>query len=55
MRVRKNAVQVLIPQYGLEGPIYFAGKDGKSQVASLDYDASVPSLAVTTGGTVGHG
>jgi exosome complex exonuclease DIS3/RRP44 len=25
--IRKNALQVLIPKYGLEGTIYVAGKD----------------------------
>lgn len=30
--VRQNALQVLIPKYGLEGSIYLKGMDGKTNL-----------------------
>ncbi|NXU58083.1 RRP44 exonuclease, partial [Turnix velox] len=48
--VRKNAVVVLIPKYGLEGTVFFEEK-GKP-TPRLDYNDEVPSLTVE--GTILH-
>eukprot|EP00042_Codosiga_hollandica_P046300 m.485558 g.485558 ORF g.485558 m.485558 type:complete len:1099 (+) comp57208_c0_seq10:182-3478(+) len=63
MRIRKNAVAVLCPRFGMEGPVYFDGRDdqAKSSTAgvkrkaqesslpfTLDYDPAVPLLRVTS-------
>ncbi|XP_077200108.1 exosome complex exonuclease RRP44 [Paroedura picta] len=42
--VRKNAIVVLIPKYGLEGTVFFEGKD-KPKPALL-YNDEIPSLTV---------
>uniref|UniRef100_A0A667WV92 DIS3 homolog, exosome endoribonuclease and 3'-5' exoribonuclease n=1 Tax=Myripristis murdjan TaxID=586833 RepID=A0A667WV92_9TELE len=42
--VRKNAIIVLIPKFGLEGTVFFDGK-GKTGV-NLRFDEEVPSLTV---------
>ncbi|NXS56277.1 RRP44 exonuclease, partial [Brachypteracias leptosomus] len=42
--VRKNAVVVLIPKYGLEGTVFFEEKD--KPTPKLDYNHDVPSLTV---------
>ncbi|XP_030817141.1 exosome complex exonuclease RRP44 [Camarhynchus parvulus] len=42
--VRKNAVVVLIPKYGLEGTVFFEEKD--KPTPKLEYNSEVPSLTV---------
>ncbi|NXX91868.1 RRP44 exonuclease, partial [Centropus bengalensis] len=42
--VRKNAIVVLIPKYGLEGTVFFEEKD--KPAPKLDYNSEVPSLTV---------
>ncbi|KAM6140224.1 exosome complex exonuclease RRP44 isoform 2-T2 [Pterocles gutturalis] len=42
--VRKNAVVVLIPKYGLEGTVFFEEKD--KPTPRLEYNNEVPSLTV---------
>ncbi|OXB66933.1 hypothetical protein ASZ78_014094 [Callipepla squamata] len=42
--VRRNAVVVLIPKYGLEGTVFFEEKD--KPTPKLDYNSEVPSLTV---------
>uniref|UniRef100_A0A8B9NZV9 Protein DIS3 homolog n=1 Tax=Apteryx owenii TaxID=8824 RepID=A0A8B9NZV9_APTOW len=42
--VRKNAIVVLIPKYGLEGTVFFEEKDKTKP--RLDYNSEVPSLTV---------
>ncbi|XP_027569334.1 exosome complex exonuclease RRP44 [Pipra filicauda] len=42
--VRKNAIVVLIPKYGLEGTVFFEEKD--KPTPKLDYNNEVPSLTV---------
>ncbi|XP_075419097.1 exosome complex exonuclease RRP44 [Tenrec ecaudatus] len=42
--VRKNAIVVLIPKYGLEGTVFFEAKD-KSK-PRLTYDDEIPSLKI---------
>ena len=42
--VRKNTVNVLVPRFGMEGPLSFAVDD--SVKFALVYDASVPSLTI---------
>ena len=49
--VKKNAIQVLIPKFGLESTIFFddtrlCGTDGGSRKLSVVFDDSIPSLAV---------
>lgn len=44
--VRKNALQILLPRYGLECPLYLTTKDGKS-VFSYDEDVSVQIIPKT--------
>ena len=39
--IKQNAMQVLIPKYGLEGTLYLRSTDVK-----FEYDSSVPSQAV---------
>ena len=50
IRIRKNAVTVLVPKYGIEGPIHLKGSGEKNITADLVYDAQVPSLGVSIGG-----
>lgn len=45
-RVRKNAVNVLVPAFGLEGPVYFDGLSDDVRV-KLEYDDETMSLTVT--------
>ncbi|XP_068865316.1 exosome complex exonuclease RRP44 isoform X2 [Aphelocoma coerulescens] len=42
--VRKNAIVVLIPKYGLEGTVFFEEKD--KSTPKLEYNSEVPSLTV---------
>ncbi|NXK87714.1 RRP44 exonuclease, partial [Formicarius rufipectus] len=42
--VRKNAIVVLIPKYGLEGTVFFEEKDNPTP--KLDYNSEIPSLTV---------
>ncbi|XP_072784389.1 exosome complex exonuclease RRP44 isoform X1 [Taeniopygia guttata] len=42
--VRKNAIVVLIPRYGLEGTVFFEEKD--KPTPKLEYNSEVPSLTV---------
>uniref|UniRef100_A0A803W9D2 Exosome complex exonuclease RRP44 n=1 Tax=Ficedula albicollis TaxID=59894 RepID=A0A803W9D2_FICAL len=42
--VRKNAIVVLIPKYGLEGTVFFEEKD--KPTPKLEYNSEVPSLTV---------
>ncbi|NWZ43982.1 RRP44 exonuclease, partial [Brachypodius atriceps] len=42
--VRKNAIVVLIPKYGLEGTVFFEEKD--KPAPKLEYNSEVPSLTV---------
>ena len=46
--VRKNALQVLIPKYGLENPLFFDKDEGGGALSkvSLVFDESEPSLTV---------
>lgn len=49
--VKKNAIQVLIPKFGLENTMFFddahlGGTDGGSRKLSVVFDDSVPSLTV---------
>ena len=45
-RVRKNAVHVLVPTFGLEGPVYFDPvKDAPAPV--LKYDTEAMTLTVS--------
>lgn len=48
--VRKNAIVVLIPKYGLEGTVFFEEKDKPKP--RLAYDDEIPSLRIE--GTVFH-
>lgn len=48
--VRKNAIVVLIPKYGLEGTVFFEEKDKPKP--HLTYDDEIPSLRIE--GTVFH-
>lgn len=41
MYVRKNALQVLIPKYGLEGTIYLTPVGNKKQEVTFEYDEMV--------------
>ena len=43
--VRRNALQVIIPTYGIESSIFFDVEKGKSQL-TLKYDELVPSLTL---------
>lgn len=43
--VRRNALQVLIPKYGLEGSVFFDSKAGEAAVTVV-FDDSVPCLTV---------
>lgn len=44
--MRKNAVNVLVPHYGLEGPLYFDAPDADQQPV-LSYDPDKMTLQVT--------
>ncbi|XP_061767682.1 exosome complex exonuclease RRP44 isoform X3 [Nerophis ophidion] len=44
LMLRKNAIIVLIPKFGLEGTVFFDGKDKRG--TSLVFDAEAPSLTV---------
>lgn len=35
--VRKNALQILIPKFGLEGTIYLCGKDGVAHKSGIQF------------------
>lgn len=35
--LRKNALQILIPKFGLEGTIYLSGKKGSSQKSAVQF------------------
>lgn len=35
--VRKNALQVLIPKFGLEGTIYVSGKKGQGKKFAVEF------------------
>lgn len=35
--VRKNALQILIPKFGLEGTIYLCGKDGAAHKSGIQF------------------
>ena len=48
MSVRKNAVNILVPHYGLEGPLYFDIPDAEQQ-PELQYDPDKMTLKVTHG------
>ena len=48
--VRKNTINVLLPKFGLEGPVLFADADGTKP--QLDYDPDTPSLTVKIGPSV---
>lgn len=41
--VRKNALQILVPKFGLEGTIYVMGKDGQAHKSGVifNYDDDV--------------
>ena len=47
--VRKNAVNVLVPHYGLEGPLYFDAPDADQQPV-LSYDPDKMTLQVRHAG-----
>jgi len=49
IRVRKNAVSVLVPRFGIEGPIHL-DRAGDGPVPSLRYDPELSSLAVEVAG-----
>lgn len=36
--VRKNALQVLVPKFGLEGTIYVIGKDGQTHSSGVTFN-----------------
>ncbi|EGD81793.1 mitotic control protein dis3 [Salpingoeca rosetta] len=46
-RVRKNAVQVLVPTFGVEGPVYFDPIDSSKTAPTLKFDAEQLTLDVT--------
>eukprot|EP00730_Choanoeca_flexa_P007158 TRINITY_DN12289_c0_g2_i1.p1 TRINITY_DN12289_c0_g2~~TRINITY_DN12289_c0_g2_i1.p1 ORF type:complete len:726 (+),score=172.14 TRINITY_DN12289_c0_g2_i1:2-2179(+) len=49
-RVRKNAVQVLVPAFGLEGPVYLdVAQEGKT-APQLEYDTEAMTLTATAEG-----
>lgn len=35
--VRKNALQILVPKFGLEGTIYVMGKDGQTHKSGVTF------------------
>ena len=39
VRVRKNAISVLVPRYGLEGPVYLQPREGGSTAAAASGQA----------------
>lgn len=41
MYVRKNALLILIPKYGLEGTVYVAPKKGETLAVTFVYDEEV--------------
>lgn len=43
LRVRKNAVVVLVPRFGVEGPVYVADKE--SVASFVSFSPSYPSLS----------
>lgn len=51
--VRRNAINVLVPHYGLEGPVYFDRSLTGAEPAKLKYNADHMRLTVTTG-SVSH-
>lgn len=48
MYVRKNALQVLIPKYGLEGTIYLTPVGNKKQEVTFEYDEMVSCFFLST-------
>ena len=53
LAVRKNAISVLVPRFGIEGPVYLEEKQkgGKLTGTKIDYDPEAPSITVTRGGS----
>jgi len=47
-RVRKNAVQVLVPAFGLEGPVYLDVLNEGEGAPELEYDTEAMTLNVVT-------
>lgn len=41
MYVRKNALQILIPKYGLEGTLYLAPRKEEKQTVTFTYNEEV--------------
>lgn len=41
--VRQNAIQVLIPKYGLEGTLYLRPDDKKTQAVDFTFNEDIPS------------
>jgi len=39
--VRKNALQILIPKYGLEGTLFLSPRKGQLQAATFTYNEEV--------------
>lgn len=39
--VRKNALQILIPKYGLEGTLFLAPRKGQLQAVTFTYNEEV--------------
>eukprot|EP00043_Microstomoeca_roanoka_P009859 m.93937 g.93937 ORF g.93937 m.93937 type:complete len:220 (-) comp14712_c2_seq8:346-1005(-) len=47
-RVRKNAIQVLVPTFGVEGPVYFDPLNADAEAPALKFDAEHLTLTVTS-------
>lgn len=47
-RVRKNAVQVLIPSFGVEGPVYMTPTDPDTLAPQLKFNADNLTLTITS-------
>jgi hypothetical protein len=45
--VRKNALLILIPKYGLEGTLYLAPKKGETFPVTFLYDEEVSFISVS--------
>lgn len=46
--VRKNALQILIPKYGLEGTLYLAPVKGGEQYVNFIYNEEVIKINICT-------
>lgn len=44
MYVRKNALQILIPKYGLEGTLFLSPRKGQIQTTTFTYNEEVSGM-----------